>query len=180
MIKGTKIFKVTIENGGIDPKPYNQYSDFEEYTPVSEDKGKFVEKGKALYRWYTLAMKLQKGLDTLSNVKITGGTCKTVPTKVEFRLTYTQPDALYIKDNSEYTPDEVISVWIEEALNQSYEGFINYYYPKVFTKENSNVKINSSYETSEFYGESKGTEIEAIDGAIINVEEVLTEYKEFE
>lgn len=191
MIKGTKLYKVTISDGKVDPKPYNHYEDFDSDQPTGslED---YLEKAKALYRWYVMSMNLQKGLETLSNIEAEA-TSITVPEEVSFVLTYTQPDALWI-DCEEGTEgakeiskgrfivegEDAIKKIIEDTLDKEYGD------EKVICAFASQFNPDKITKTSEFMpysdlplGESfRGIVVEASQPIVV-VEEIL-EYKQFE
>jgi hypothetical protein len=156
MIKGTRIFKVTgLTN--VDPKAFNQYKDWKEIIDKNTfndgDADKFKNKAIANYRWMLISIALNKGLETLSNIKINGGSSKDVPTSVDFVLTYTQPDALWVEvDESEYIADDpeiiktnngrvlflgskAITRILENTLNQKYEVILTYFSPEKVNKE---------------------------------------------
>lgn len=168
MIKGTKLFKVIVSNGKIDPKEFNQYDDFnsEETSGTLEQ---FKDKAKAYYRWMLMSMNLNKGLGILSNIK-SEATSITVPNSVEFVLTYTQPDGLYIKeDNNEFEGKDAIQKIIEDTLNKDYSVILTYFDPSVISKEN---------ESSMPHGRTMGeVEVEAV-SPTVTVEEML-EYTQF-
>ena len=133
MIKGTKIFKVTGLTD-VDPKSFNQYKDWEDVIKNKSyaDTDAYIEKAKANYRWMLMSMNLNKGLETLSDIKINGGSSSEVPGSVDFILTYTQPDALWYKD--EETGDivsedkiEIIKKIIKDTLNQDYNVILTYF-----------------------------------------------------
>ena len=109
MIKGSKIFKVTVSGGKVDPKPFNKYKDWKDAIENNSFSGvdSYKEKAKANYRWMLMAQNLQKGLDTLSNIDCEA-TSSTIPGSVEFILTYTQPDGLWVRDeNNEVIFEEI-------------------------------------------------------------------------
>lgn len=137
MIKGTKIYKVKVENGQVDPKPFNKYKDWK----ISIDNNDFADvdsykaKAKANYRWMLMAQNLQKGLETLSNIDCEASS-STIPSSVEFVLTYTQPDALWIRENGEVIfedKEQVITKIIEDTLNQEYGVILEYFSPKTYS-----------------------------------------------
>ena len=128
MIKGTKLFKITgLTN--VDPKTFNQYEDWED---AIENKSyastdAYIEKAKANYRWMLMSMNLNKGLETLSNIK-SEATSITIPGSVEFVLTYTQPDGLYIKeDDNVFEGKDAIQKIIEDTLNKDYAVILTYF-----------------------------------------------------
>lgn len=166
MIKGTKVFKVTVSGGEIDPKPFNKYKDWKD---AIENNGPFADggdekegttpyqlKAKANYRWMMMSMALNKGLETLSNVKAEA-TSSSIPGSVDFVLTYTQPDALWIDvDESEYeennpeiikTSDDrvlflgskAIKRIIEDTLKQEYKVILTYFSPEKVSSHNDEI-----------------------------------------
>ena len=194
MIKGSKIFKVTVSGGKVDPKPFNKYKDWEkaiednDFAEVTEEIHPYKEKAKANYRWMIMSQNLQKGLDTLSNIDCEA-TSSTIPDSVEFILTYTQPDGLYIDvDESEYDPDnkeiiksndrvlflgtKAIKRIIEDTLNKDYEVILTYFSPE-------------SYDGSKKYESplAKGTVMEKLPveavSPSVDVEELVDGYREF-
>ena len=170
MIKGSKIFKVTVSNGKIDPKEFNQYDDFNSETTYGT-LNQFKEKAKAYYRWMLMSMNLNKGLEVLSNVKSTA-TSISVPDTVEFILTYTQPDGLWLRDENDNIIDDniqLITKIIEDTLNQTYNVILTYFDPSTINEEN---------ETSMPHGRTMGEiEVEASTPSV-SVEE-LFEYTQF-
>ena len=176
MIKGTKIFKVTIDGQAVDPKPYNQYDDFNSENPSGTEED-YTNKAKALYRWYLMSMNLNKGLDTLSNIKAEADS-KTVPSNVEFYLTYTQPDALWIRKDGEVITNglEVIKTIIEDTLSASYEEGC---FAPQFNPNPSEPSPQDIYTSKLPLGESfKGIVVDGVEPTIV-VEEVR-EYKQFD
>lgn len=190
MIKGSKIFKVTVSGGKVDPKPFNKYEDWknaiENNTFASggeEDEGTtpYQLKAKANYRWMIMSQNLQKGLDTLSNIKINGGSSSDVPGSVEFILTYTQPDGLWVEvDESEYVDNDpeiiktsndrvlflgskAIKRIIENTLKQKYEVILTYF---------STDEVEKEHESSLAKGTvMKELTVEAVSDSTITVEE---------
>ena len=172
MIKGTKLFKVTgLTN--VDPKAFNQYDDWKNAIENNTfaDIEKYKEKAKANYRWMLISMNLNKGLETLSNIKINGGSSSDVPGSVDFIVTYTQPDALWVKDGENYIQGgDAIKKIIEDTLNQEYNVILTYFSPKTINKENESTL-------------AKGTVMEELTveakPVSVSVEELL-EYSHFE
>lgn len=172
MIKGTKIFKVTgLTN--VDPKAFNQYDDWKNAIENNSfaDIDSYKEKAKALYRWYQISMNLNKGLETLSNIKINGGSSSEVPGSVDFILTYTQPDGLWVRnDNDEIIiGKDAIQKIIEDTMDQEYNVILTYFSPNTINKENESTL-------------AKGTVMEELKveakSASVTVEEVI-EYSQF-
>ena len=198
MIKGTKLFKVTVSDGQIDPKPYNKYEDFDSSEPTGT-LAEYLEKAKALYRWYVMSMNLSKGLETLSNISVEADS-KTVPSEVSFVLTYTQPDALWVEvDEADYDPEDkiendklrdgrvifmgkkAIKRIIETTLAHDYSDesvvctFASQFNPERITKTSEFMPYSDSPMGESF----RGIIIEGVSGASIEVEEIL-DYKQFE
>ena len=174
MIKGTKIFKVTGLTD-VDPKAFNQYDDWKDAIENNSfaDIESYKEKAKALYRWYQVSMNLNKGLETLSTIKINGGSSSEVPGSVDFILTYTQPDALWIRDENDEVIFEdkiaIIKKIIEDTMNQEYNVILTYFSPDTINKENESTL-------------AKGTVMEELKveakSASVTVEEVM-EFSQF-
>lgn len=186
MIHGTKIFHVTIENGDLDPKAYNHYADFEEEGYTYGGASAYENKAKALYRWYMLSMGVQKGLETLSNITITGGDSKTVPTSVDFYLTYTQPDGLWIDcEESDEGAEEVskgrfilkgdkaLTKIIEDTLANEYKGIVTAFDPTVVQAQAADSGLPRGEKTVEIT-------LTSITNATITVESVIDGYRMFE
>lgn len=186
MIHGTKIFHVTIENGDLDPKAYNHYADFS-YDNLGTQKN-YEDKAKALYRWYMLSMNLQKGLETLSNITITGGDSKTVPTSVDFYLTYTQPDGLWVDcEESEegakeisngrfiLEGDKALTKIIKDTLSNEYKGIVSVFDPEPADaqKPADDTQLPRCEKTVEIT-------LTSITNATITVESVIDGYRMFE
>ena len=174
MIKGSKVFKVTVSNGGIDPKEFNQYDDFDSANP-SGNTDDYIEKAKAYYRWMLMSMNLNKGLGTLSSIKATANS-KTVPDSVEFILTYTQPDGLWLRDENDEIIDngiEVITKIIEDTLKQTYNVILTSF----DTRANSTLNPKSYSSTIPFERNMEEVEVEATTPSV-TVEE-LFEYTQF-
>ena len=182
MIKGTRIFKVTVANGKIDPKPFNKYDDWKdaiENNTFVSDESVYQEKAKANYRWTLLSMNLNKGLETLSNIKAEA-TSSTIPNSVEFVLTYTQPDALWFReeDGTVVSEDkkEVITKIIEDTLNQDYKVLLEWFDPTVMVSENDLI-----YSSPMPYGVATSElEVEAQQPSVTFSEDFDLEYKQFE
>lgn len=171
MIKGTKLFKVTLSGAKVDPKAFNQYEvkrKREDGTEVGYDvdyafnegsENDYIEKAKANYRWMLMSMNLNKGLETLSGIKTTGDNPSTIPSEVSFILTYTQPDALWYKDEETGKIEsedkvKVIEKIIKDTLNQKYNVILTYFDTK---------SVSEKHESSLRYGTiMKETEVEAV------------------
>lgn len=120
MIQGTKIYKVSIANaagssdtkkGFLDNLKVSDYSDFDIMTqPIeSETLEQYKIKARGLVRFNQMCLNLQKGLDTLTEVTTAGANHITPPTKMDFKLVYTQADGLMVQvDSSEYADEEEI------------------------------------------------------------------------
>ena len=66
-------------------------------------------KARGLVRYNQMCLNLQRGLDYLGEVVTTGANHITPPTKIEFKLSYTQPDGLVVEvDSSEFAEDDEI------------------------------------------------------------------------
>lgn len=168
MIKGSKIFKVTVSGGKVDPKPFNKYKDWKNAieTNTFADIEKYKEKAKANYRWMLMAQNLQKGLDTLSNIDCEA-TSSTIPGSVKFILTYTQPDGLWVRDeNNEVIFEnkiEVITKIIEDTLNKDYEVILTYFDPYKINEENESPLAKGTV--------MEKLPVEAVSNSTITVEE---------
>jgi len=165
MIKGTKLFKVTIEGEGVDPRTFDQYpvKTSEEdtkgydadYLIKNGSTNAYIEKAKANYRWMLISMALNKGLETLSCIKTTGDSPSALATKVEFLLTYTQPDALWIKeDENVFEGADAITKIIEDTLNQTYNVILTWFDTDVKSSENDKT-YTSSIAKNTVMGEQK-------------------------
>ena len=176
MIKGSKIFKVTVSGGKVDPKSFNKYDDWKDAIENNTfaDIDAYKEKAKANYRWMIMSQNLQKGLDTLSNIKCEA-TSSTLPSSVEFLLTYTQPDGLWIRnDNNEVIFEnkiEVITKIIEDTLNKEYNVILTYFSPETINKEHESTLAKGTV--------MEELTVEAVSGSV-SVEELLDGYREFE
>lgn len=175
MIKGSKIFKVTVSGGKVDPKPFNKYDDWKDAIENNTfaDIDVYKEKSKANYRWMIMSQNLQKGLDTLSNIKCEA-TSSTLPSSVEFLLTYTQPDGLWFRDeNNEVITDAitVITKIIEDTLNKEYNVILTYFSPETINKEHESTLAKGTV--------MEELTVEAVSGSV-SVEELVDGYREFE
>lgn len=120
MIQGTKIYKVIIANaagssdtqkGFLDNLKVSDYSDFDIMTqPIeSETLEQYKIKARGLVRFNQMCLNLQRGLDTLTEVTTEGANHINPPTKMNFKLVYTQSDGLMVEvDSSEYADEEEI------------------------------------------------------------------------
>lgn len=122
MIQGTKIYSVSVTNaagssneekGFLDNLKVSDYSDFDILAqPIeSETLEQYKIKARGLVRYNQMCLNLQRGLDTLCEVKTTGANHITPPTKIEFKLVYTQSDGLIVEvDESDFAEndDEII------------------------------------------------------------------------
>ena len=120
MIQGTKIYKVSIANaagssdtkkGFLDNLKVSDYSDFDiSAQPINgETLEQYKIKARGLVRFNQMCLNLQRGLDTLTEVTTEGANHITPPTKIEFKLVYTQADGLMVEvDSSEYADEEEI------------------------------------------------------------------------
>lgn len=118
MIQGTKIYNVIINNaagssneqkGFLDNLKVSDYSDFDiSLQPIEgETLEKYKIKARGLARYNQMCLNLQQGLDELCEVKTTGANHITPPTKMEFKLVYTQPDGLVVEvESSEYVEND--------------------------------------------------------------------------
>lgn len=175
MIKGSKIFKVTVSGGKVDPKPFNKYDDWKDAIENNTfaDIDVYKEKAKANYRWMIMSQNLQKGLDTLSNIKCEA-TSSTLPSSVEFLLTYTQPDGLWFRDeNNEVVINAitVITKIIEDTLNKEYNVILTYFSPETINKEHESTLAKGTV--------MEELTVEAVSGSV-SVEELVDGYREFE
>lgn len=175
MIKGSKIFKVTVSGGKVDPKPFNKYDDWKDAIENNTfaDIDAYKEKAKANYRWMIMSQNLQKGLDTLFNIKCEA-TSSTLPNSVEFLLTYTQPDGLWFRDeNNEVITDAitVITKIIEDTLNKEYNVILTYFSPETINKEHESTLAKGTV--------MEELTVEVVSGSV-SVEELVDGYREFE
>lgn len=120
MIQGTKIYSVSVANaagstneekGFLDNKKVSDYSDFDISTqPVEgETLEQYKIKARGLVRYNQMCLNLQRGLDYLGEVETTGANHITPPTKLEFKVAYSQPDGLCVQvADSDYEEDEEI------------------------------------------------------------------------
>nr|DAR13166.1 MAG TPA: hypothetical protein [Caudoviricetes sp.] len=120
MIQGTKIYSVSVANaagasneekGFLDNKKVSDYSDFDiSLQPIDgETLEQYKIKARGLVRYNQMCLNLQRGLDYLGEVVTTGANHITPPTKIEFKLSYTQPDGLVVEvDSSEFAEDDEI------------------------------------------------------------------------
>ena len=120
MIQGTKIYKVSIANaagskkkkkGFLDNLKVSDYSDFDiSAQPINgETLEQYKIKARGLVRFNQMCLNLQRGLDTLVEVTTAGANHITPPTKMDFKLVYTQADGLMVQvDSSEYADEEEI------------------------------------------------------------------------
>lgn len=120
MIQGTKIYKISIANaagsgdeqkGFLDNLKVSDYSDFDISTQPLE--GETLEQYKIKARGYVrfkqMCLNLQKGLDFLGDIETAGANHITPPTKMDFTVSFTQPDGLMVQvDESEYDDEEEI------------------------------------------------------------------------
>lgn len=156
MIQGTKIYKVTVANaagstdeakGFLDNLKVSDYTDFDiSSQPLSgETLEQYKIKARGFVRYNHMCLNLQRGLDTLCEVETTGADHITPPTKIEFKLVYTQPDGLTVLvDESEYVEgdEEVIKLrdgrvffkgmkaikrLIAKALSEKYNVIAHYF-----------------------------------------------------
>lgn len=120
MIQGTKIYKVSIANaagssdtqkGFLDNLKVSDYSDFDiSVQPINgETLEQYKIKARGLVRFNQMCLNLQRGLDTLVEVTTEGANHINPPTKMGFKLVYTQADGLMVEvDSSEYADEEEI------------------------------------------------------------------------
>lgn len=155
MIKGTKIYKVSIANaagssdtqkGFLDNLKVSDYSDFDILSqPIAgETLEQYKIKARGLVRFNQMCLNLQKGLDWLGDIETVGANHITPPTQMTFKLCYTQPDGLFVEvDSSEYEEDDeiiknrdgrvffigskAIKRLIALSLFNNYNVFTNYY-----------------------------------------------------
>ena len=108
MIQGTKIYKVSIANavgnsdeqkGFLDNKKVSDYDDFDiSAQPVEgENLEQYKVKARGLGRFNKMCLNLQRGLDDMVEIETTGANHITPPTKLEFKLVYTQSDGLIVE-----------------------------------------------------------------------------------
>lgn len=155
MIQGTKIYKISIANaagsandqkGFLDNLKVSDYSDFDISTQPLE--GETLEQYKIKARGYVrfkqMCLNLQKGLDFLGDIETTGANHITPPTKMDFTVSFTQPDGLMVQvEESEYADEEeivklrdgrvffigtkAIKRLIAKALTDEYNVIANYF-----------------------------------------------------
>ena len=147
MIEKTEVYKVEVTGGAFDNLKAWDYEDFDG-TIVSESSQEQAYKNKAAakVRFDQMCMNLQKGLNGMVDIKATGGNHLTVPSKIEFKLIYTQPDGLvYEIKEAEYQEAEnyfktrdgrffkkgklAIEQLIKDAAEAEYKIITNYWNP---------------------------------------------------
>ena len=195
MIKGTKVYKVTVANaagstdvekGFLDNLKVSDYEDFDISTqPVSgETLEQYKIKARGLIRFNNMCLNLQRGLDTLCEVVTTGADHIKPVTKMEFKLVYTQPDGLTIEvGEDEFAEDEeifktrdgrvffkgkkAIKRLIAKALTDDYTVIANYF-------DNSNTPSGNAigWELRELVVEGPCADLTTAE-ALVTVEEVL-------
>ena len=195
MIKGTKVYKVTVANaagstdvekGFLDNLKVSDYEDFDISTqPVSgETLEQYKIKARGLVRFKQMCLNLQRGLDTLCEVVTTGADHIKPVTKMEFKLVYTQPDGLTIEvGEDEFAEDEeifktrdgrvffkgkkAIKRLIAKALTDDYTVIANYF-------DNSNTPSGNAigWELRELVVEGPCADLTTAE-ALVTVEEVL-------
>lgn len=163
MIQGTKIYKVSIANaagnsdeqkGFLDNKKVSDYDDFDiSAQPVEgETLEQYKIKARGLVRFNKMCLNLQRGLDDMVEIEATGANHITPPTKMEFKLVYTQSDGLTIEvpaDKFE-EDDEIIKtrdgrVFFKgmKAIKRSIGEVLATDYDKVITNYFDNTKTPS-------------------------------------
>lgn len=195
MIKGTKVYKVTVANaagstdvekGFLDNLKVSDYEDFDISTqPVSgETLEQYKIKARGLVRFKQMCLNLQRGLDTLCEVVTTGADHIKPVTKMEFKLVYTQPDGLTIEvGEDDFAEDEeifktrdgrvffkgkkAIKRLIAKALTDDYTVIANYF-------DNSNTPSGNAigWELRELVVEGPCADLTTAE-ALVTVEEVL-------
>jgi len=196
MIRGTKVYKVTVANaagstdvekGFLDNLKVSDYSDFDILKqPISgETLEQYKIKARGLIRFKQMALNLQRGLDTLCEVLTTGADHITPPTKIEFKLVYTQPDGLTIEvGEDEFAEDEeifktrdgrvffkgskAIKRLIAKALSDDYTVIANYF-------DNTNTPSGNplGWQLKELVVEGPCADVATAE-ALVTVEEVLS------
>jgi hypothetical protein len=105
MIQGTKIYNVLIKSvegeaveqkGFVDNLKVSDYPDFDitKQPDFDETLDLYENKARGYVRFQQICINLQKGLDTLINIKTTGADSITAPNDITFDVIYTQPDGL--------------------------------------------------------------------------------------
>lgn len=155
MIQGTKIYKVEISGGQIDNHKASDYKEFytdDVYNTVNGVTTDLMKnKAKALVRFNNVAMALQKGLDTMFDIQTTGDDPKTVASKIEFKLAYTQDDGLWVEcdkgtENAEQLRDgryvvkgpDAIKKLITDACIKHQRTIVEYYETQYSVDSNTN------------------------------------------
>lgn len=151
MIEKSEVYEVEITGAYFDNLKAYAYKDFDQEDVAEEGlENDFIKKAAANVKFNQMCMNLQKGLDDMLDVVTEGGDHKTIPSKMSFKLVYTQPDGLVVEVNeSEYADDEeifktrdgrvffkgtkAIKRLIGDALAHTYKVIANYWCPIVET-----------------------------------------------
>ena len=157
MIQGTKIYEVTVSNGKVDNHKASDYENFDVNTVNQESKETFMEKAKALSRFYTMTQALSKGLDTMVEIETIGDDYKTVASSMTFKLVYTQDDGLWVECNKDtenakelrdgrfiVSGKDAIKEIITKTLSKQCKQIIEYFEPRYSQTVDDNGGKNPS------------------------------------
>jgi hypothetical protein len=151
MIEKSEVYEVEISGAYFDNLKAYAYEDFDPEDVAEEDlEEAYKDKAAANVKFNQMCMNLQKGLDDMLDIETEGGNHTTIPSKMSFKLVYTQPDGLVVEvDESEYAEDEeifktrdgrvffkgtkAIKRLIGDALAHTYKVIANYWCPIVET-----------------------------------------------
>ena len=147
MIEKTEVYKVEVTGGAFDNLKAWDYEDFDITSVTESDKlEEYKLKAAAKVRFNQMCMNLQKGLNDMVDIEATGGNHLTVPSKISFKLIYTQPDGLvYEIKEEDYQEAEnyfktrdgrffkkgelAIEQLIKDAAEAEYKIITNYWNP---------------------------------------------------
>ena len=147
MIEKTEVYKVEVTGGAFDNLKAWDYEDFDgEIISESDKADVYKAKAAAKVRFNQMCMNLQKGLNDMVDIETDGGDHLTVPSKISFKLIYTQPDGLVYEikeedyqeaDNYFKTRDGrffkkgelAIEQLIKDAAEAEYKIITNYWNP---------------------------------------------------
>ena len=149
MIEKTEVYSVEVTGGAFDNLKAWDYEDFDgEIVSESGQAVAYKQKAAAKVRFNQMCMNLQKGLNDMVDIETEGGDHLTVPTKISFKLIYTQPDGLVREiEESEYVEvdedmfktrdgrffmkgSKAIEQLIKDAAEAEYKIITNYWNPE--------------------------------------------------